>query len=80
MPFRTQVPRGRRRIANRASPTPSRVAGVWQLDDPDLDVNAEWDRLIKFAVHAWCWRDPSTVCAVEECLARLKASVERDWK
>jgi hypothetical protein len=55
------------------------VARFWELVDSGFDENAEWDLLITRTVQAWCWRDPGSVRAVEECLARLKASVERDW-
>jgi len=57
----------------------TQISRFWQLVDGDFDVNAEWDMLITRTVQAWCWRDPGSIRALEDCLARVKASVERDW-
>jgi len=80
LPFRTQERRGRRRSAGAAKADRRRVALLGPLIEPaDLEVNAEWDLLITRAVQAWCWRDPESVRAVEECLSGIKPLVTFDW-
>ena len=70
LPFPTEEGRARRR-KTRMSGRPVR--------QNDVDANAEWDVLLTRAVQAWCWRDPDSIRVVEQCLARLKVSVEADW-
>jgi hypothetical protein len=74
LPFPTQKSRDRRR--KRSAATKSARRGVGQTD---VDANAEWDVLLTRAVQAWCWRDPDSIRVVEQCLARLKVSVDADW-
>ena len=71
LPFPPQDSRARRRRA--------RISARRLVRRNDVDTNAEWDVLLTRAVQAWCWRDPDSIRVVEQCLARLKASVEADW-
>jgi hypothetical protein len=45
----------------------------------DRALHAEWDRLAVLVAEASCWRDPDSVAAVEDCVARLKRLVREDW-
>ena len=45
----------------------------------DRALHAEWDRLAVLVAEASCWRDPDSVAAVEDCVARLKRLVLEDW-
>lgn len=73
-PYARPMPRGARENAEK--PTPSLV----QLHERrDAALNADWDRFITLAIEAWCWRDPECFAAVEDCLAHLRRSVDRDW-
>lgn len=45
----------------------------------DVGLNADWDRLLTVVLEAWCWRDPDCLAAVEDCLTRLRRSVDHDW-
>ena len=82
LPFPTQAGGGSWKRPGGA-PNAGEVPSQWLrrrivvLDD--AQVNAEWDLLITNVVEAWCWRDPSSVRVVEECLARIKRLVENDW-
>ena len=74
LPFPTEDIREKRR---RASAPKNSARRPGRQDD--ADTNAEWDVLLTRAVQAWCWRDPDSIRVVEQCLARLKVSVEVDW-
>jgi hypothetical protein len=45
----------------------------------DASLNDDWNALAGAVAEAWCWRDPESLAAVEECLARLKAKTLADW-
>jgi len=42
-------------------------------------LNAEWDRLLDLTVQACTWRDPESLAAVEDVLARLVSETTREW-
>jgi hypothetical protein len=45
-----------------------------------VELNAEWDRLLRLVDDAYTWRDPETVAAAAAALARLRLLVLRDWR
>jgi hypothetical protein len=45
----------------------------------DEAANAAWDELIHAALRAWTWRDPETLDALIEQIARVRPWVDRDW-
>jgi hypothetical protein len=45
----------------------------------DEAANAAWDELIHAALRAWSWRDPETLDALIQQIARVRPWVDRDW-
>jgi hypothetical protein len=76
---------GRRRPDTRRMPSAAETANktvpclIRLYESRDAVLNAAWDRFITLVVEAWCWRDPECLAAVEDCLAHLRRSVDRDW-
>ena len=80
----------RRRVALRAGSVESPVADrqtaiilpfprLRPEPDRDFQINATWDRLLTLVIHAWVWRVPASFAALQDCLADLRALVDRDW-
>jgi hypothetical protein len=45
----------------------------------DEPLNAAWDDLMHTALRAWTWRDPDTLRALTDAIARVRPFVARDW-
>jgi hypothetical protein len=81
----------RRRVAPRARSVESPVADrpktaiilpfprLRPEPDRDIQLNATWDRLLTRVMDAWVWRVPASFAAIQDCLADLRALVDRDW-
>ncbi len=70
----TSRPARSHRSPSRSLPEPPPPGG-----DRDERLNQEWDLLIRVASHAWSWRDPESLDALETTVTRLRAWVARDW-
>lgn len=56
------------------------LARVPRAGRDDAPLNAEWDRLVHLVEEAWTWRDPETLAAVDDCVARLGLHLQKEWK
>jgi hypothetical protein len=45
----------------------------------DEAANAAWDDFMHAALRAWTWRDPDTLGALADAIARVRPWVDRDW-
>jgi hypothetical protein len=78
--FPLRRPDGRRMPSGAAQTAKTPAPGLVSLRERRDDaLNADWDRFMTLVIEAWCWRDPDCFAALEESLARLRRSVDRDW-
>jgi hypothetical protein len=71
---------GTRRRTGRAAAVKKPAPGVVLLRERrDAALNAHWDHFMTLVVEAWCWRDPDCFAALEQSLAHLRRTVDRDW-
>jgi len=45
----------------------------------DEAANAAWDDVMHAALRAWTWRDPDTLRALADAIARVRPWIDRDW-
>ncbi len=64
----------------RAAATSAAPHGPADIDPVrECALNADWDRLLELTVQACTWRDPESLAAVQDVLARLMREATREW-